>query len=979
MNCDDARDRLLEYVEGDLDSDAAAHVRQHVRACAECKVRLSDLRRIVGALDDALSLDEHCAANESAPPRGDDEREPRGAARPNTGDRWAKTRPLDDPADPRCAPTPVAPPARVVGDFEILDEIGRGGMGVVYRARQISLNRVVALKLLGANLGGSERTITRFLREAQAAARLHHTNIVPVYAQGHEHGCFYYAMELIDGAPLSAVLAADPVRLRLPDAPPEIVESAPSPRASANAPDAPAAAGTAVSGLRRGASGRVSTRRTADHKRIARLIAEAADALHHAHQQGIVHRDVKPQNMLLGRDDKLHVTDFGLARVLDEAGMTMTSEILGTPSYMAPEQITGDRNAIDARTDVFALGATLYELLTGRRPFVGESYDQVIHAILHRDPPSPRSVAPHIPLDLETICLRALEKEPRRRFASALDLSRDLRRYAEDFPISSRRVGPLGKAVRWVRRHPARATSGAALALLVVLLPVLWHFVNVSAASRIDAAWRVLIDDYRNSEPALAQLGWAARLGGDRARCALVRALATIRTDARQAIDLLPRAPRGSRAVETEYLRAWARNWDAAGYEQVLAALQHGDALIEAGSATTPEAWFFKGQALIETDPAAARYAFEQAIVEANRGGWTFLQAMEHKGRAINYAMYLSARVEREQYDEAVASLRFAAQLKPTRAFPRYLLATTHWLAAQSFQRAGVDTEAETAFAFCQQAAGEARAAEPTSARGYAAEAFYHEARGDFAAAIDWWNRIAPPTVIVRPYDREERDRYAMRLYFALGDIERAAERCRALHPDADGRDVNHDPDAAFVAALLAREARGVPAAAARLERGARAADGDVEWLLRLEAARRLCGVEAAVLPADARALRFEPPLSPKWSRPWSEALYGYVRGQSTWEALLDETLDARTCRPDDRQFLLSAAWFQRGIASLCAGDRTAALRELTAAADAHDNENYCYLARFLMYRMERDPRWPPWLAPTRNDAASSATPAAGP
>lgn len=927
---------------------------------------------MVGALDDALSLDVHRAADEAVSP-GTDEGPSEDAARPNVGDRWAKTRPLEPPADASGAP-PGATPARTIGDFEILEEVGRGGMGVVYRARQISLNRVVALKLLGANLGGSERTVTRFLREAQAAARLHHTNIVPVYAQGHEHGCFYYAMELIDGAPLSAVLAADPVRLRLPAAPGEMAASSQAPRASADLPDVSAAAGASVSGLRHGVSGRVSTRRTADHKRIARLVAEAADALHHAHQQGIVHRDVKPQNLLLGRDDRLHVTDFGLARVLDEAGMTMTSEILGTPSYMAPEQITGERDAIDARTDVFALGATLYELLTGQRPFAGESYEQVIHAILSRDPSPPRSVAPHVPLDLETICLRALEKEPRRRFASALDLARDLRRYAEDFPIASRRVGLVGQAARWVRRHPARATSGAALALLVALVPVLWHFVHVSAAGRIDGAWRVLIDDYRNSEQALAQLGWAAQLGGDRARCALVRALATIRTDARRAIDLLPHNPRGARAVETEYLRAWARNWDAAGYEQVLAALRRGDERVEAGCAITPEAWFFKGQALIETDPAAARYAFEQAIVEANRGGWTFLQAMEHKGRAINYAMYLSTRVERDQYDEAVASLRFAAQLKPTRAFPRYLLATTHWLAAQSFQRAGIDAEAETAFAFCQQAAGEARAAEPASARGYAAEAFYHEARGDFAAAIDWWNRIAPPSVVVRPYDREERDRYVMRLYFALGDIERAVERCRALHPNADGRDVNDHADAAFVAALLAREARGPAAAAARLERGAQAADGDVEWLLRLEAARRLCGVEAAVLPADESALRFEPPLSPKWSRRWMEALFAYVHGRSAWEALLDETLDARTCRPEDRQFLLAAAWFQRGIASLAAGDRAAALRELTAAADAHDNENYCYLARLLLYRLERDPRWPPWLAPTRNDAAPSAT-----
>src|SRR5262245_13495738 len=327
-------------------------------------------------------------------------------------------------------------------------------MGVVYEATQTTLNRRVALKVLGPGLGLTPRAVDRFGREAAAAARLHHTNIVTVYATGEESGLHFYAMELIDGPSLDAVIR----QMR-------------NGQAGGPRTDRPAALATtgpyvpSDSSLLPEGLGSATGSSAGRFDRAAAMIADVADALHHAHQQGVTHRDLKPSNLLLSAEGRLSVTDFGLARMLELPGMTVTGEFVGTPAYMSPEQITAGRVPVDHRTDVYSLGATLYELLTLRPPFVADGRDMLLAMIIQKEPPPPRSIDPKVPRDLETICLKCLEKDPDRRYQSAKDLADDLRRFVNRFAILARRSGPLGKLKKWVKRNPALSAAGVAIVL----------------------------------------------------------------------------------------------------------------------------------------------------------------------------------------------------------------------------------------------------------------------------------------------------------------------------------------------------------------------------------------------------------------------------------------------------------------------------------------------------------------------------------
>lgn len=336
-----------------------------------------------------------------------------------------------------------------LGDFEVICELGRGGMGVVYEARQVSLNRPVALKILGPGFGLTPRAVERFHREAEAAARLHHSNIVPVYATGEQDGIHFYAMELIDGPSLDAVIRD------LRDGP-----SALPPNLAATGAYVPGASTPTPTGSGSGSS--------ADRfDRAATMIADVADALHHAHLNGVTHRDIKPSNLLLSADGRLSVTDFGLARMLEQPGMTVTGEFVGTPAYMSPEQITAGRIPVDHRTDIYSLGATLYELLTLRPPFVTDGRDRLLAMVIQKEPEPPRRVNPKVPRDLETICLKCLEKDPDRRYASAKELADDLRRYVNRFAILAKRTGPIAKLKKWVKRNPV-VTAMIGLAVFAV-------------------------------------------------------------------------------------------------------------------------------------------------------------------------------------------------------------------------------------------------------------------------------------------------------------------------------------------------------------------------------------------------------------------------------------------------------------------------------------------------------------------------------
>src|SRR6476620_11471429 len=309
-----------------------------------------------------------------------------------------------------------------LGDYELLEEIGRGGQGVVFRARQKSLNRVVALKVISLGQWASKAHLKRFRLEAEAAASLDHPCIVPIYEVGERDGSCYFSMKFVEGGQLDEVVRRTPMSIR------QAVE----------------------------------------------LIAKVAGTVHYAHEHRILHRDIKPGNILLDAKGEPHLTDFGLARLVEsESSVTQTLDVLGTPSYMAPEQAVGNNPAVSSATDVYGLGAVLYQLLTGQPPFAGGATYETIKLLLDTEPRPPRSLNSKVDRDLSTICLKCLEKNPKRRYSSALALAEDLERWLTHEPIAARRIGIFARGGKWVRRNPSIAVMAAMLFALAVPLGVM--------------------------------------------------------------------------------------------------------------------------------------------------------------------------------------------------------------------------------------------------------------------------------------------------------------------------------------------------------------------------------------------------------------------------------------------------------------------------------------------------------------------------
>lgn len=308
------------------------------------------------------------------------------------------------------------------GDYELLEEIGRGGQGVIYRARQKSLNRLVALKVIGLGHWATETHLKRFRREAEAAAHLEHPGIVPIYEIGEHDGACFFSMPFIEGGRLDEFVRRE--RLPLP--------------------------------------------------RAVGIIARLARTVHYAHERGILHRDIKPGNILLDAQGEAHLADFGLARLVEtESTVTRTRDVLGTPSYIAPEQAAGKSAEVTRATDVYGLGAVFYQLLTGHPPFAGGTTYETIRLVLETEPRHPKLWNPKVDRDLATICLKCLEKEPSLRYGSALALAEDLERWLCHQPIRARRSSMLYRSRKWVRRNPSiigLCSLGAALFGLLAFL-----------------------------------------------------------------------------------------------------------------------------------------------------------------------------------------------------------------------------------------------------------------------------------------------------------------------------------------------------------------------------------------------------------------------------------------------------------------------------------------------------------------------------
>ena len=373
-----------------------------------------------------------------------------------------------------------------IGDYQIVRELGRGGMGVVYEAEQISLGRRVALKVLPFATMLDDRQLQRFKNEARAAATLDHPNIVSVYGIGQERGVHFYAMQVIAGQSLAAII--DELRTMSHE-----VESG-SGRVSqlsvaigagklsvatlgvdpteASRPAVPVTGNSAETV--QAVQGAISTVQADDSanyfRTVARFGIEAAMALDHAHSQGVLHRDIKPANLMVDVGGKLFITDFGLARIQADAGMTMTGDLLGTIRYMSPEQALAKRVVVDHRSDIYSLGVTLYELLTLTPAFSGDDRQQLLHQIAFEDPTPPRSRNRAVPVELDTIVRKAIERNPADRYATSADLASDLQRYLDDQPIKARPTSLVGHVVKWSRRHRAIVWSAAAALLLSALV-----------------------------------------------------------------------------------------------------------------------------------------------------------------------------------------------------------------------------------------------------------------------------------------------------------------------------------------------------------------------------------------------------------------------------------------------------------------------------------------------------------------------------
>lgn len=357
-----------------------------------------------------------------------------------------------------------------IGDFVIEKQIGSGGMGTVYQARQKSLNRKVALKVMAAGLLTTGESVSRFHREARAAAKLHHTNIVAIYAEGQEEQTCYYAMELIEGQTVDKIIRD------LKNNPGKNPKAVLSSRYFINdsQTDSVSASGSSYS-EKTSLSKTESSQSYFDS--IARLVADVADALAYAHKNGIIHRDIKPSNLILGTDGRIKLMDFGLARNLEEPSVTVTGAFLGTPRYMSPEQVKGAKQEVDSRTDIYSLGVTLYELLTLETPYSGDTREQVVTQILTEDLVRPRKIDSRIPKDMETICCKAMEKEQQDRYQSAAQMAEDLRLYVNRFAITAKRAGYAERAVKLVRRHKVLSSLIAGITVVsAVLILTGWKY-----------------------------------------------------------------------------------------------------------------------------------------------------------------------------------------------------------------------------------------------------------------------------------------------------------------------------------------------------------------------------------------------------------------------------------------------------------------------------------------------------------------------
>lgn len=861
-------------------------------------------------------------------------------------------------------PAGLAPGSRL-GDFEILGEIGRGGMGVVYRARQVSLDRPVALKVLPASRQRHGASLERFLREARAAARLNHENVVPVYSHGECEGYYYYAMKLVEGVTLDLAIRSHPELLSATHASSAAARRFNRTGRATKSPAAavePAAVAVDDETIVPSEVAAGCDHTAQDYRHMATLLVGVAEGLAHAHDSGVVHRDIKPHNLILGQEQRLYITDFGLAYLTSEPHVTVSGEVMGTPAYLSPEQVRGHVNEIDHRTDIYSLGVTLYEMLTNSRPFQGESRDQVLHSISVKEPAPPRRRNPRVPVDLETICLRAIEKDPVRRYPSAADLAEDLRRFVDGRPILSRRAGLMERAVKFARRN--RAASTALVAAVIIAAVTFGWGLTAWAAKRAEgqrlvrkAYEQLVYNDYRRPERVAAELRTAQEMKAPATALHFVRALVAM-GESNQEMALAELAPVLADDPDNRqalYVLAWAR-WRSGDPEGSRAAFAQAEAL---GGAQSPEEYFFRGLAAHFDDPPLAMESYRRANLLRALNHQFFPQAMLHLARAQNQQMYANRTVD--SFAETESSLRTLISNQYYEAYPYYLLSIAHRLRAEVYENSVGTRGASDSQAHFEEALRWARAGQqvdPADDRPVTAEAECLERLGRFEEALAARNRAI--ALADTAQKRCEGLHFRWRLHYWLGDYPAAladiGEHAACMPGNLFYRYVYPALVAADMGdmATAQRHAEALVAAA-----GGGQSPNEVDTMSRTILAAgvwRLLGRPAQA--AELLAAEAPIPESSTETTAWQRALWGF----SADRVMFDELVTIATESPKPWK-LMGEAWFHAGLKSLAAGDRSTAAAALQQSYQSFDSAlGFSFHSRILVIKLSADPQWPSWI-----------------
>jgi serine/threonine-protein kinase len=793
------------------------------------------------------------------------------------------------------------------GDYELLEEIARGGMGVVYRARQTSLNRIVAVKMILAGEFASEKEVRRFHTEAAAAAILDHPGIVPIYEVGEEQGRHFFSMGFVEGESLAARLARGPL-------PPH---------------------------------------------QAAQIVRAVAEAVEYAHRKGVIHRDLKPANILLDAASHPRISDFGLARqVTGESGLTASGQIVGTPAYMPPEQAAGKLHEIGPAADVYALGAVLYALLTGRAPFQADNPLQTLRQVLDQEPAAPRRLDAGIPKDLETICLKALDKTPGKRYRTAADLGADLGRYLDGFPIQARRTGPIGRLLRWAKRSRVVAASVACVAVLGVLAALFaFQLVREKQERAEDEAraqeqlllqkWidRTLVvaraGDFQQAEEAVRQ---AELLGASQGWLQMLRGMVAFHRgetgDAVQrlkaAVDLLPDRPAPRAMLAVAY-------WQNAQWEMFEETMK-GLADLEA---VTAEDYLFRGYAQAAVDPALGLKSIDKAI-EMQRN-WTIAHAMSVEARSWLAQDKTDTHVVEQALEDARIVKRLLPDDKmigPLVSLYAHLVAATVYENKQRDEPQGAVYQGKRADALAMAKLDADALTKQSPASGWALLMRYRylEYTGQHEAAFDEMRRAAAGQV-KSPWPGTY---YALGLY-RRGDLQKALDELERLDRRGGGSAFQDTMRMYILAELPGRQAEAIEVyqRAVRRDKGtARLFHHGLLYLL---------GRKAEALAAY-KAFRWDP-----------DALLS-LRGESHRQ-LLDYncgalTADALLAAGKGSQYHQCNAHFFIGMSLLADGDRAGAAGHFRKCVetnvfdfDAHD------WSRTFLWRIKLDPRWPRWIS----------------